>query len=274
MSRLLIDATPVAMDQKGVGTYAQQMCHQLARRLPENWRLLIMVHPGTLPALPEGPRIQLIKTPVTSELALALFHRPAAIRKHQPDAVLLPWDCASARMQCLTIQICHDIDELICANQTETTSIFRRWLDAIKRRGRIASLRRASLVICNSSFTREQVIARYGVRRDRTALGYCGVDETLYEVSRSTDPKSVLNRYMLPRFVLTFSTGDSRENAGIIPDLISQLLKHETPIPLLVAGIQSEKELEHLRNTLIENGAKEGTHFVLERSWMSVAVTN
>src|ERR1051325_7282530 len=193
MPRLLIDATPVKTEAKGVGRYAYHACLQMAKRLPEDWNLYILVHCDAGGLFPQNFRGELVRVGQTSEIVHGAFTLSNYARKLRTDILLKTLESAG-RVRVPTVTICHDIDALILAAQGRQPS--SRWLiDIVKYYLRRRALQSSQFIICNSQFTREAVNRYYDIPQARTAIGYCAVDERFYEMSPIVNKEKTLQRY-------------------------------------------------------------------------------
>ena len=265
MPRLLIDGTPVVPNPKGVGRYAYNLCLQLAKRLPEDWSLKILVNRGSVSVFPEELQAQLIPVEPVSELATAFLVIPKQVDQLKSQVLLKTVDSAGHVRRVPTVTICHDIDDFIVEAQGGSRSLFRSALDACKRHYRRQALQRSDFVVCNSIFTREAVREQYGIEHSKTAVAYCAVDPRFYKISSATDQAAVRRRYLVTRYVLAFATGDPRENSRCYPALAARMAALGLNTCLLIAGIKrgapyaNALKAEFIRLELIE-----GQHFVFE----------
>jgi glycosyltransferase involved in cell wall biosynthesis len=113
-------------------------------------------------------------------------------------------------------------------------------INRVQQYFRIRMLRHAEAVICNSAFTAAAAVKSYGIKPERIAIGYCGIDDRFY---RSGDTKvrgwsSAVRNWQ--GYVLTFATGDARERYDLCA-AIWQHVRIELPeIGLIVAGVRRD----------------------------------
>jgi len=262
MPRLLIDATPVKADAKGVGRYAYHVCLQMAARLPQDWGVSALVHGDARELFPRNFRGELISVRQAAEIVHGVF-LSSCVRKSRADVLLKTLE-SSGSVSIPTVTVCHDIDALILAAQGPQPSV-RRYIDKFKHLLRRRALQNSEFVVCNSQFTQRAVQGYYGIPPARTAVGYCAVDERFYEISPTVDKEKTRQRYGVRNFVLTFATGDSRENFRLLPAITLKLKESGVPTCLLIAGIRhSLPYVAELRTRFMEFGLVEGEHFALE----------
>ena len=265
MPRLLIDATPVVAQAKGVGRYAYNLCLQLAVQLPEDWSLQVMAFSEGLAQFPPAFRGELVGVRKTSEIVAAWFELERYVKQVQPDILLKTQESAGHVAGLPTVTICHDIDPLIVAAQGQKRSWLRRSVDAWKYRLRRQALQRSDFVVCNSEFTRKGIQSLYRIPVEKTALAYCAVDPRFYGMSRAAAKQRTSQKYGIENYVLAFATGDSRENSKLLPWVAAKLAQMEVRTCLLVAGVRLEAPYAvELRRRCEEAGLTEGTHFKFE----------
>lgn len=265
MPRLLIDATPIDKNNKGVGRYAYQLCLQMSDRLPEDWEMAVLIYQGCAVPFPSGFRGQFIEIPLCSELVHGYYWTPRYCQQWQADALLRTHEFAGYQTGIYNVTVCHDISELIVKAQKLHRSPFRIVLDAGKQLLRNHMMRSSDLVVCNSEFTRLAVMERYGVAKAKTALGYCGVDERFYTKAPDVDKRRVLEKYAVDGFVLTFATGDPRENYQILPQIMRNLQKSGETYTLLIAGANSQRASTiALVKEFTSLGLQQGKHYIME----------
>jgi glycosyltransferase involved in cell wall biosynthesis len=265
MPRLLIDATPVAAHAKGVGRYALNLCLELTRQLPDDWKLHILVNRDGIGLFPLDFRAELIPVRRASELAHAFMVLPAQADRIKPALLLKTAESAGLVSGVPTITVCHDIDVLIQHAQAGQPGTVRKLVDRFKRHYRIAALRGSEYVICNSAFTRQAVQEHYGIPFSRTVVARCAVDTRFHAIASTTDIALVRYRYRLGNFVLVFATGDPRENYNAFPRLAARLAQLGVNTCLLVAGLRrSCPYASDLYRAFLRLGLVEGQHFVLE----------
>jgi len=263
MPRLLIDATPVKADAKGVGRYAYHVCLQVAARLPQDWDVYAIVHNHADNVFPKDFRCQLISVQQKSEILHGAFTLSWYVKKLRAD-ILLKTHESSGRVDVPTVTICHDIDALIRDAQGPQ-SFSRHFIDKFKHSLRKKALQNSEFVVCNSQFTREAVHRYYDVPQARTAVGYCAVDDRFYEISANVSKEKARRQYSVQNFVLTFATGDPRENFKLLPSIADRLKELGVRTCLLIAGVKPWLSyVADLRARFFEYGLIEGEHFILE----------
>ena len=255
MPRLMIDGTAITAQCKGVGRYALQLCAQLEQRLPSDWSLDVLIWRGEELAAQTLKRSRLIGIPQTRELQLGLVALPAWSSRQKSDVLLLPGERVLRAIRIPVLTVCHDIDELIWKAQGKRDNAWKRIVSMAKTALRVRTLRRSEFVFCNSEFVRECVIARYRVERNKTEVAYCAIDDQFYSDS-SASAKS--------GYVLTFATGDPRENYSLLPGILARIQATGHPVQFTIAGIRHQLPyVGELLRKMHDHGLTEGEHFRL-----------
>lgn len=236
---LLVDGTSLHGNAKGVGRYTYHICRELDERLPPNWQMNIVVFKGSWPVFPPSFRGSFHEISYKTELELGLRYFPVLMRQLPTDIFIRPRESIGINYRLPTITVCHDLNEIIWQYQPHRT-LARRLFDAGCQALRIYALRQSTLVICNSEFVRNAAVEQYCIPKERTQIGYCGVDERFYELSRTVPIEKVRQDYNNFGYLLAFATGDYRENYTFLPALLERLKRLGYPGSLVVAGVQEE----------------------------------
>jgi glycosyltransferase involved in cell wall biosynthesis len=214
------DATLWDEPTTGIGLYTRSLCQALAREGAQVRRL------GARES-GDAPRGRLSASAHTALLLPWLLARGKDPLFHAVCNFNLPlWRVANVRFV-LTV---HDlIPELL----PHTVSArfrwqFRTWL---KR-----SLKVADRVICDSEHTRNDLLARFSVARERTFVVPLGVDhvyEALADERRLTAP---VLQTLPPSYVLYAGALDARKNVSLLLDAMQHLRSRRCPATLVLAG--------------------------------------
>ena len=256
MSKLLIDGTLLSKNPKGVGRYSYKLIEQLLARLHAEWSLIVVTFDGDdLTEFEQANGLSIIRIPKVPELVKGLVIIPWLIAQSRVDTVLLSNEAAVLTAGRPTLAILHDIDALIVSAGRLRLSVPRLIINSLQQYFRLRMLRNAFGVICNSAFTAEAAIVRYGIRRDRIAIGYCGVDERFYFNDDSHIREWCGAVRLWPGYVLTIATGDPRERYDLCP-AIWAIVRAELPhLGLIVAGVhRKQRYVADLKNEFIARG--------------------
>ena len=243
MPRLIVDARPLTNNPKGVGRYAYHLCRQLSDRLPQDWDMDILVCSNELPIFPAGFPGRFVAIPRVSDLLGGYYIVPRMIKLLKADILLKVNESARGNYNVPVVTVCHDIPALIThaqESQGMVRSAYRKMVDHLKAASVGYGLRSSAWVICNSDFIRKSIHSYYGIPTSRTVVGYCGIDPRFY-FADSINKREVLQRYGIDRYILTFATGDYRENFLRLPDVIALLRQFGSDVPVLIAGVRREE---------------------------------
>ncbi len=265
MPRLLIDATPVVPQAKGVGRYAYNLCLQLAAQLPQDWTLQMLAWPEGVQLFPHNFRGEFLAVRRHSEIVTAMRDLQKYVARAEPDILLKTEGNAGYIAGLPTVTVCHDIDELILGAQLSRRSVLRRCLDAWKYRLRKKVLQASDFVVCNSEFTRRSLQSFYQVPEKKSAVAYCAIDPRFYRISRQTAHDHMRRKLGIGNYLLTFATGDPRENFTVLPSVAAKLAETGVKTCLVVAGLRfNAPYVTELRRDFAGLGLTEGVHFKLE----------
>jgi glycosyltransferase involved in cell wall biosynthesis len=110
---------------------------------------------------------------------------------------------------------------------------FARWYQFLLPR----LAERALAVICVSEFSRRRLLARTGVRADRTCVIPNGIDDRFRPVQRDTARQKLATLHLAPRFVLTLGSIEPRKNLTRLLAAWALAQKHVHPdVSLVIAG--------------------------------------
>ena len=263
MNTLLIDATVMGVNQKGVGKYAYEVINRLDQILPACWNIVPVVFRGAQIRVSWSKRVALLEIPTQTDLKLGLCVMANLIEQQDADILLRMGDSTGKVYRIPTLTVCHDINTRISEAQQSKVSIPRRFVNYVKEYFRLLALGSSAIVICNSSYTREQVVNEYRIPFDRTALGYCGVSEIFYRVDRLAAVQRTKDTFGCEGYILCFATGDPRENYNTIPNVIAATKRLGLKFQYVIAGVNNNSEyLRFLQERLSENALIEGQDYV------------
>ena len=137
-------------------------------------------------------------------------------------------------------------------------------IDYIKLIFKSRNLRNSSVVVCNSVFTRDTAAHWYNFNVAKSVIGYCGVDNKFFELSAEFRKGIKDKRFNLSDFILTFATGDARENYNLLPELLSKLRLNGCNSKLIIAGVEEDGEyVKLMENRLMKLGMQSGIDYQL-----------
>ena len=262
MPKILIDATTLSPEAKGVGLFAKNVVQELAEKLDERWTIEVVLVDRRCRNLPLRVAKTLRYVPQLSELTNGLFAIPGELMASRADCLVLVADPVTLTLGRPTIAVVHDIPELISAAGDERPPCVRRGINRLKKTLRTRMLRRCAAVVCNSHFTAREAARVYGIDPDRIAVAYCGVDRRFYE-----EPKLKLTDW-LPEasgreYLLTFATGDPRERFVLSPEIFAKVRREVPDLLFVVAGVRAtDGHADALRREFLHRGLSETRDFV------------
>ncbi len=235
--RIGIDYTAAIRQGAGIGRMTRGLVGALVRLDRENSYRLLVAGRGAKGVVPQGPNVRTTWLPLTDRETSLIWQRltlPLPIELclgrldlfHSPDFVLPP--VLSGR-KVLTV---HDLSFLRvpeCAHP-----VLRRYLERVVPR----SVRRADLVLADSSNTRNDVIELLGVPAERVRVVYPGVEARFHPVTDEELLSAVRLRYRLERpFILGLGTLEPRKNyVGLVEAFARLRARYGVPHQLAIVG--------------------------------------
>jgi glycosyltransferase involved in cell wall biosynthesis len=233
--RIGLDYTSALRQRAGIGRYTRGIVGALADLDHSNQYTLIAPRDaGALPAVPANMRVQ--RLPLTDWLLTIAWHRlrlplyvdlftgPLDIF-HSPDFVLPPVRRAHA------IVTVHDLSFLRypeCAARGLVA-----YLSSVVPR----SLRRADLILADSSWTRQDLVTMLGMPADKISVVPAGVGPEYRPVADQSALEVVRRRYDLPRrFILHVGTLEPRKNLVRLIEALHSIAKQEPETCLVLVG--------------------------------------
>lgn len=263
MRTLLVDATSLTVNPKGVGKYAYEVITRLTTLLPDAWKIVLIVFREELPELKWSDRLSRIEIAPQPDLKLGLWSVPTLIRETGADVMLRLCDNVGNGYPIPMLTVCHDLNELIGKAQGVKESYgIKRIVRGVKEHFRIKALRLSGMVVCNSYFTRRECISQYGLDSEKTAVAYCGIGEHFYKVDKAEAKTRTKKTYGCESYVLCFATGDPRENYRIIPEIIVATKKLSPRVFFVIGGIREGHEyVKELNQQLTQLSLAPGKDF-------------
>lgn len=239
MPRLYIDGSAISLANKGVGRYSYELSRRVIDRLGSEWEIDVVIYTAELPrGLKENRKVNFIEVPVMSDLKHNLWWLPQQLRKRKYDLLLKPMESCGISYNVPTVTVCHDVQELIDKVAGITPLPHRILIQYIKAKFKSINLRNSNVVVCNSVFTRDVAASWYKFDKTKSVIGYCGIDDRFFEFSEEFITRGRNKRFNLDGFILTFATGDARENYSLLPEVLSKMKALRCNAMLVIAGIR------------------------------------
>jgi glycosyltransferase involved in cell wall biosynthesis len=234
--------------------------------MPTDWQFRVLVFNRDFPEIVSERVTDYIQISPLSETRKGLRYLPHYDSTKNYDVLFTANECIVGRIQRPRVTVCHDINELMWEAQRQSIWSPRTFVNRIQQQVRIRSICRCSLIACNSEFVRKEIIERYGVQQETTRLAFCGVDDLFYtnESNSDCDRKTLLEKSA--RYVLTFATGDPRENYWLLPDILETIRRRHPDVRMVVAGIfENRPYTAILRKAFADHNLTEGQDFEFVR---------
>ena len=227
------------------GLYTRNVLEQLLRLEPA-----VLVLAGR-PELEMDSGTDLRRLPVSwrNHLWHGFRTLPASLAEVRPDVVWMPYETPLARLPVPYLMVCHDLPgEIRRAQETARGArfpILRRLRARLDDRLLERTLGNAHTVFSNSRTVAEGLISTFGVSRRKLRLAPCAPGADFDSLSRRVDAAAVRRRLGLDQgYVLTFFTGDPRENPAIVPRVYHRLVAAGIRQGLVVAGLRPDVQGE------------------------------
>ena len=146
---LLVDATFLREDLKGLGRYTYEVIKRLDKSLPSSWKIVLILINKDINKFGFSDRISCFSVDEQSAFKLGCITMYKLIYASQANLLLRFADTVGCRYPIKTMTVCHDINELIY--NAQNISFLRGWINKIKDFFRIRSLQQSSVVVCNSN---------------------------------------------------------------------------------------------------------------------------
>jgi glycosyltransferase involved in cell wall biosynthesis len=243
--RIAFDGRALSFPAGGVRRYVTQLFAALARRADTH---VIAVGVADRAAVPPGIEVQSAAWSLPTNLGWALTGLPIAVARAGADLVHAPAYTAplwGARPLVVTV---HDV------SYARHPEWYPHRLDPVRRWFHRASAERADRIITDSSFSRAEIAAAYGIDTDRIDVIPLGV-----EAAFSPDPATIRER-----FVLHVGDLHARRNLGMLFDVVLELRRTEPgcrDLRLVLAG-RDFGELAGLRARAAASGAPDALDYV------------
>ncbi len=248
--RVLIDAIHLGKEMKGVGIYVFNVLNILAER-GRDIRYTALVLEGTSAEyLPARRHIDYVSVPWRNHFVHGFRTVPSWTRKVDPDVVWIPYDTPVAPAGRPYLMLCHDVPARIRAARNRSAfggvPVRDRFVNIADDYLLSRALRRAAMVFSNSAYVARWLRDEVKVDERRIRHAPCAPGADFRALSRKVNPAEVRERIDAPEgYILTFDTGDPRENFEIVPEVFRRIVDAGLPHRLVVAGVR-----DHLRKAV------------------------
>jgi glycosyltransferase involved in cell wall biosynthesis len=245
MIRILVDAIHMTNNMKGVGLYIKNVLTQLIiMDMRIHFYAVILEHVST-DIFPKNDNLDYISIPWRNHIRHGFYTIPMLSRKFNADIVLVPYEAPLGFISKPVVTVCHDIPKKIRDAQNlkrkHTIANLLRYFDdkLIKR-----SLRNAEIVFSNSHYIEEWLYNQVGVNPTRIHYAPCAPGADFESLSKNVDVEKIRQKLEAKEgYILTFYTGDPRENFNVIPAVYDRIVNKGLPHRLVIAGVKEPSRL-------------------------------
>lgn len=253
--RVLVDGTHLGPDAKGVGLYTQNVLRRLLALDPRLHVDVVVLEGRDRVDLEAPERVQWRPMPWKNHFWHGFRTLPQAVRtsRYRPQAVWMPYETPVASLPVPFAMICHDIPSALRQAQVQGGGSVGGWRHWLRHYGLHPlddwllgrTLRRAAWVFSNSQWVADGLTDAHGLDRSRQRLAPCAPAVDFEALCRKVDRDNVRERLGLPQgYVLTFDTGDPRENQRMVSPVLSRLVQDGVDVGLVVAGVRPGRQAE------------------------------
>lgn len=228
-SDALVRANPTGVDR-----YARGLVDALMQARPEwEWTLTTFSDQVATPFAPGRARLRTTPLPKAAYRAAQLTRTAPPydlVMRTRADLWIFPdFVRPPLRAHSPSVTVVHDTTYLL--PERSTSRLHRRFL----RREVPSALRRSSLVVVNSEFTRDELQARYGVARSALQVASPGLDQDRFHPPAAADIERVRSVHGLPGpYLLHVGQASERKNLVRLIDAYDRLPSRPTGRPALV----------------------------------------
>lgn len=235
--RIGLDYTSALRQRAGIGRYTRGIVSALARLDETNqYTLVVPRDAGALPDNPGAANMRFLRLPFSDWLLTVAWHRlrlPLPVDAftgpldlfHAPDFVLPPLRRGRA------IVTVHDLSFMRfpqCADKGLVA-----YLNSVVPR----SLRRAHLILADSTATRQDLITLLGMPPQKVTVVPAGVGPEYRPITDEALLAEVRRRYSLPRrFILHVGTLEPRKNLPRLMEALAAISTQERDVRLVLVG--------------------------------------
>jgi glycosyltransferase involved in cell wall biosynthesis len=242
---ILLDGIHIVPEMKGVGRYTLNTLRELLSLDNSLQVSILSLCEPCRDVFLETDRVRYLKITWRNHIWHGFKTLPAWAIRLRPDVIFIPYETTLGPISRPYGMVCHDIPQKIrdaqnrgCLNAGRIKDRLYHWMDD----GLLAkSLRRAKRVFSNSHYVAEWL--RKEVRVDGSRLSYapCAPGADFHQLSQDVDVQTVREKLnSRDGYILTFFTGDARENVGVVPKVYQHVVNGGGKQTLVVAGVRND----------------------------------
>lgn len=227
--RIAIDGRPALWPRTGMGTITREILRNIQAADPANfYRAYFDADPGTehrhLPIAYGGSRNEMLWSNLWLPQRLAQDRIDVYLTILDKEVPLLP---TRARIVCMV----HDLIPLRFPNDVFRNAAHRLYYNGFIR----AAVRRADLILTNSLYSKNEIVALLGVRQDKVCPIPLGVEAPPAIEAQAAE--QVLRRHGLSRpYVLALGSTEPRKNNRRVIEAFRQVGAEHCNLQLAIAG--------------------------------------
>jgi glycosyltransferase involved in cell wall biosynthesis len=239
--QILIDGIHLGTEMKGVGLYVLNSIIQISSIEP-SIKLSVAVSDKTkVDFLPKRNNIQYVYVQWKNHFWHGFITLPLLLRQLKPDIVWIPYETPAAFLNSPFVMLCHDIPEKIKNAQAHRwkKTIIRDFVDMIDSILLRRTFHNAQIVFANSNVVANWLKDKQKINSSKILLAPCAPGADFRKMSQKINQDAIWKKLdILDGYILTFYTGDPRENIEIVPKIYHSIVKAGFPCGLVVAGLR------------------------------------
>lgn len=261
--RVGIDAIHLSRQGKGLSRFQHGFLQGLATLTPACEYVVFLNGRSDLPELPRSKPFTYVKVTPPSLLVWELFSLPLLARRHRLALVQTMSDRLPLVGNTPFLLFLSEVPDYRFDLASSRGGLYDRVSNRVTRFVFPRSLRRAALVVTPSSFTRDDLLGRYPVSREKVRVVNEAADERFVPEAHPSVLTAVRSRYVAAGgYVLHFSSNsDPRDNTGMALRAFGLARTHlGAGVKLVIAGdvTRARTELESLAQ---EHGVRDAVVF-------------
>jgi glycosyltransferase involved in cell wall biosynthesis len=238
---ILIDGIYLDAEMKGVGRYIFNSLLQISN-IDVSLKFIVLVLDKTSNVfLLKRPNIQYVHVQWKNHLWHGFITLPSVVRQLKPDVVWIPYETPIAFLNSPFAVLCHDIPEKIKDAQAvrRRRTVIKDFLDMIDSILLRRTFQKAQIVFANSNFVAGWLREKEKIDPSKILITPCAPGADFRKMSQEVDQDSIRGKLDASNgYILTFYTGDPRENIDIVPQIYHGIVKAGFPCGLVVAGLK------------------------------------
>lgn len=244
--RLLVDGIHLSPEAKGVGLYTQNvLSHLLAMDDGLALDVVVLRRETQVDLGTEDQRLRWHPVPWRNHLWHGFRELPRRSAELRPDVVWMPYETPVGELGAPFLMVCHDIPSALRQAQElggGRAPLWRRWQHRTDDWLLGRTLRRAAVLFSNSRWVGDGLRQEFRLDANRMQLAPCAPAVDFEALSQEIDRPSVRRRLGLDAgYVLTFHTGDRRENHSVVAPTFDRLVDSGAAVGLVVAGLRHDQ---------------------------------